>query len=123
MEEIRYSMAYSFCYSRRPNTSALTKFTKEQEVDKVVARERLARLIKLQSKHCLEFNTKFVTHKLPVIIEGTYHNKEGAMRGRTVHNVLVEVIGDRLKVGDEVEVLIDHASPHGLKGRQCGSTV
>lgn len=121
LERVRYHQVYSFKYSRRPNTVAKDQFMPDQEVDPLVAQDRLSRLQKLQFQHSEERNAELVGQTVAVLIEGRNRVDGAQFRGRSPNNVLVEITASgegitRLRPGLTVPVHIEHATPHAVRG-------
>lgn len=117
MNKVKYHLSYSFKYSRRPNTRAIIDFKLEDEVPEEVASDRLTRLQELQSDLSLEKNQGYVGKVKDVLIENKY-TKSDSWKGRIAENITVEVIGDNIKQGDMLNVIIKAGSPNGLFGEK-----
>ncbi len=115
MEEVKWSFAFSFVYSPRPNTTAGAVYTADDEVKKSIADERLARLKTRQNELTLEFNEKFIGQTVEVLVEGPTKKISSLMNGRTPQNILVELDGEGLKAGDLVNAQVFSASPGLLR--------
>lgn len=116
IERVGYHASYSFKYSERPNTTAKLDFSAADYILKAEAENRLAQLQGLQERISGAINANYLGTKSLVLVEGGSPNVKSLMRGRTPQNILVEVSGGSPKVGDTVEVSIDHTGPYGLRG-------
>ena len=115
MRQVSYSGSFSFMYSRRPNTKAIT-FDKSDEIEISVAHERLLRLQELQDQICTKENAKWLGKTVEVLAEGSVRNLPSAKRGRIPENTLVEILEGEAKPGDLVKIKVDYTSSRGLKG-------
>jgi len=116
VEEIRYSAAYYYKYSRRPNTEAITRFKPEDELSYEVVQERFGKLDKLQKQIGFEENLKEVGLEREVLVEGVSPADPAVLRGRTSQNIIVEFPGDKGLIGKLIPVTIVEAKRHHLKG-------
>ena len=121
MESVRYSTAFSFKYSVRPNTVAANTYTENELVHPDIAQSRLLKLQKLQDSHSLSYHQSLVGKDLQVLIESESKRKPLAVRGRIGQNTPVELVyseeqwsSEKPKPGDFVMARISRASPHGL---------
>lgn len=117
MRRVKYNASYSFKYSIRPNTVAKDSFSAEQEVPECVAQARLVRLQALQEGLCLEYNSSLLGKTQEVLLEATSPNRADLLRGRTAQNTLAEVEGAGFKVGDVVNIVVEHSGIYGVRGR------
>lgn len=92
VRRVHYVSSYSFKYSRRPNTSAMTHYDSAAEVPDSVADGRLRELQLLQQEISMEINAKSVGQLVQVLVEGRSNNISSLMRGRSPHNVPVEIV-------------------------------
>jgi len=121
VREVRFDSAFTFAYSPRSGTPAARA---EGQVPEAVKKERLARLIQLQTDISLERNRAEVGRTLEVLVEGPAEGRSGwgAGRSRTNKLVLFPVDGDASPdlgclVGRELLVTIERAAPWSLEGR------
>ena len=112
VREVNYSSAYSFMYSPRPNTPAAEM---ENQVPQEVKKERLARLQKLLTEQQAAFNQKFVGKTISVLIEGS-GREEGQIRGRSPHNIAVNMVGNQRLIGQQIRVNIIQSTASSLFG-------
>jgi tRNA-2-methylthio-N6-dimethylallyladenosine synthase len=117
VHEMRYHSIFSFCYSIRPNTPAQQTYAPEGEPTLQESQSRLQRLQKAQEVISNELNTATVGTTVEVLVEGPTKHISSAWRGRTPQNTLVEVAGEMPALGELVQVKIEYAGPHFLRGR------
>jgi tRNA-2-methylthio-N6-dimethylallyladenosine synthase len=142
LEEMRYDTVFAAAYSPRPGTPALRK---EDDVPPAVKRRRLNELLARQEQIGLDINREWLGRDVEVLVEqvrpprrsidrndaeaadepiseippltGTAGEGSVALSGRTRHNKLVHLAGDRALVGHAARVHINHAGPFALRGR------
>jgi len=111
-EEVVFDHAYIFKYSERPNTRAALKF-----LDDVPAKEkkqRIMALVDMQKKHSKQRNERWIGKDQQILIERI---EKDQLVGRNDANVLTYVPAQDIRnIGDFIQVKINAASPHGLKG-------
>ena len=112
VREVNYASAYSFMYSPRPNTPAAEM---KNQVPQEVKKERLARLQALLTEQQTNFNQSFVGKTIPVLIEST-GREQGQIRGRSPHNIAVNMIGNQRLIGQQIRVNIIQATASSLFG-------
>lgn len=114
LEEVRYDQVFSFVYSPRPHTSAVTI---EDDVPEVIKQQRLQELQILDKKITMEQNLSEVGSFQEVLIEekdvdsGLYPYK-----GRTLSNKVVHFREGNHEPGKLVSVNIIQANPYSLYG-------
>ena len=110
LDEVRYSGAFTFIYSPRPNTPALAL------AGEIPAKEKTRRLIALQARQQeiqLEQNQKLVGENLEVLVEG--HNpKRDQFIGRTSSNRVVNFRSTQAQLGTYRQVRVTKAGPNAL---------
>lgn len=116
LKQVQFALAYSFKYSRRPNTTAIESFDEKEEVPGVIASNRLERLQVVQNEIGKRHNDRYQGKIVEVLIEGQSKLSPERMSGRSPQNVLVEIADASPKVGDIVQVEVQHAGPYGLRG-------
>lgn len=114
LREIRYDAAYTFLYSKRSGTPAATM---EAQVEDSVKKERLHRLMEVQSEISLEKNATLKGTVQEVLAEGPSRTDEDVWTGRTGTNkiVLWRKKGQETE-GDIVRVRITQPQTWVLKG-------
>jgi len=114
VEDLGFDGSFSFVYSPRPGTPAASL------PDPAPREEKLARLARLQA--ALEAEARRVSAAMVggierVLVEGPSRKDPGELAGRTGNNRVVNFPGDAQFVGRMVEVHIEAALPHSLRGR------
>ncbi len=112
VREVGYSSAYSFMYSPRPNTPAAEN---TNQVPLEVKKERLQRLQDLLTEQQKAYNNSFVGKTIPVLLEEA-GRKENQLRGRSPHNIAVNVEGNQRLLGQQIHVNITKATASSLFG-------
>jgi tRNA-2-methylthio-N6-dimethylallyladenosine synthase len=110
--EARFDAAFTFQYSTRPGTPAVSY---PDQVSKPVVQERFDRLVALQERISQEKNEALVGERAEVLIEG--EGRKGNLKGRTRTNKLVHLPGE-LEPGAFADVEITAAHPHFLEARK-----
>ena len=119
VEQARFSAAFTFQYSIRPNTPAGVM---ENQVPKAVVQERYDRLLELVNRLSYEENQKLEGSEVEVMFaagEGKKDAETQRMTGRARDNRLVHVAVPtdpalRPRPGDIATTVISHAAPHHL---------
>lgn len=121
VEASRFASAFTFQYSRRPNTPAADL---PDQVPAEIVAERYARLVDLQERIGTEENERQVGRAVDVLVSEGQGRKDGETRrisGRAADNRLVHVAlpidlaeADRPRPGDMVRVDVTHGAPHHL---------
>lgn len=121
LHRVRFHSSFSFKYSDRPQARA-TNFT--DKVSEEIKSKRLARLQGLQNEISLEWNKSSLGQKVEVMVEhNTTPRTPGETprgRGRSAANQVVHFLlqpGQTMPApGELIQVLINHAGPHSLRG-------
>jgi tRNA-2-methylthio-N6-dimethylallyladenosine synthase len=113
MESVRFDGAFMFKYSSRPPAKS-SKF--KDDVPKDEKQKRLSELTDLQCRISLEKNTLMVGGTLEALVDGKNDKSPGLLTGRTRTNKVVVFRGADTLIGKMVNVKINSASPHALKG-------
>ncbi len=119
MAAVRFHNSFSFAYSPRPGTPALTLLDRGQEVPADVALARLQRLQARQRQLSVEANQAMVGGVFPVLVEGWSRHDEGVVCGRTGSFKMINFPGDPSLFGQVVEVVVTRAFANSLKGEQA----
>ncbi|CAN5420797.1 tRNA (N6-isopentenyl adenosine(37)-C2)-methylthiotransferase MiaB [soil metagenome] len=116
LDQVRYSMAYSFKYSPRPGTPAADM---SDQISPDVMDERLQRLQARINAHQVEFNSATVGKRVPILLErvGRY---PGQLIGKTPWLQSVHVTAPHAALGDVIDVDIVSAGPNSLAGEIAG---
>ncbi len=114
VEDVGFDASFSFLYSARPGTPAA------ELPDDTPHEVKLARLQRLQAK--LEANARAVNESMVgttqrVLVEGHARKNASELAGRTDNNRVVNFAGPARLVGAFVDVTIEQALPHSLRGR------
>jgi tRNA-2-methylthio-N6-dimethylallyladenosine synthase len=116
LDEVQYDSLFSFKYSARPNTAALTM------EDKVPEEEKQRRLIVLQEKQRaiqIRRNAETIGSVREVLVEGR-HESLGQWIGRTSDNRTLNFshpdTGGRSLIGTYLPVRVTRAGPNSLVG-------
>jgi tRNA-2-methylthio-N6-dimethylallyladenosine synthase len=114
VDDVGFDASFSFVYSRRPGTPAADL------ADDTPQEVKLARLQRLQAK--LEANARAVNESMVgttqrVLVEGSARKNADELAGRTDNNRVVNFAGPARLVGSFVDVEIEQALPHSLRGR------
>jgi len=113
VEQSRFDSAYTFLYSKRPNTSAADF---GDQVDPDVAHERFERLVALQERIGLELMQAEIGRTHEILVEGPSRKDPTRLTGRTRTNKLVHAPDPGIAAGAFAQVRITGAHPHHLDG-------
>lgn len=113
VKKVKYSQAYSFKYSPRPNTKAALM---ANQIPESVKETRLEILQTLLNEQQTQFNCESVGKNVKVMLEkpGKY---EGQLVGKTEYFQAVSVMGSNNSIGDIVDVNIAENLSHSLSGK------
>lgn len=119
VEQARFSSAFTFLYSPRPNTPAADR---KDQVPEEVKSERYQRLIALQERISTEENEKLEGTVVDVLISESDGRKDYATSrvtgraadNRLVHVALPEGLTTIPRPGDMVRARVTHGAPHHL---------
>ncbi|GBE41546.1 (Dimethylallyl)adenosine tRNA methylthiotransferase MiaB [bacterium BMS3Bbin09] len=115
LSEIEYDGAFAFKYSRRPGTKALEL---PDHVDEDIKSERLASVQKLQETISYKKNKELEGKTLEILVEGSSDTNEEKLTGRTTTNKIVNYHGERLDIGNMVNIRILEAKQYSLYGEK-----
>jgi len=116
IDEVSYDTVYSFTYSPRPGTAALT------HGDSISLKEKLERLRALQERQREIQESRmrrWVGRELEVLVEGPSRRDVGRWTGRTVENRVVNFTG-AAHPGRLERIRIESSSPYALRGEVTG---
>jgi len=113
MNEVQFDGLFSFQYSEREGTSALSY---DDKVESCRKRERLQILQALQDEHTLKRNRDLIGRIVFVLPEGTSRNSPKELKGRTRTNKIVNFNGKSSLKGKELALRIADAYIHSLRG-------
>jgi tRNA-2-methylthio-N6-dimethylallyladenosine synthase len=116
VKEARFSVAYTYTYSKRPGTAAAVM---PDQVPKTVIDERYMRLVELINQIAWEENQSKVGSSVEVLIadgEGKKDSESDRLSGRARDNRLVHVNveGRDVMPGDLVSAVVTYAAPYHL---------
>jgi tRNA-2-methylthio-N6-dimethylallyladenosine synthase len=120
LEAVRFHTAFSFKYSARPGTPALTLLDRGEAVPPEVAQARLLRYQNRQREISLELNQTLVGSVHRVLVEGPSRHDQGVICGRTSSFKMINFPGTLDQVGRVVDVMATRAFTHSLRGEQAG---
>lgn len=114
IRKIRYDALFTFIYSKRNGTPASEM---ENQVPEDVKKERMSRLLALQTEIMADINSKLLGQNVRVHIDGVSKKDENMLTGRTDGNKIVHIASDgSLKAGDIVNVKITKAMSYMMYG-------
>jgi tRNA-2-methylthio-N6-dimethylallyladenosine synthase len=112
IDAVQYDSAFSFKYSRRPNTAALDL---PDEIPEDEKGRRLELLQKRQRDIQYRKNEAHIGRKMEVLVDARARNRF-SLTGRTSDNKIVNFDGPEVLMGRFVQVEITGFSPNSLKG-------
>jgi tRNA-2-methylthio-N6-dimethylallyladenosine synthase len=118
IEDVGFDFSYSFVYSSRPGTPAadLADDTPDE-----VKKQRLAILQQRINQQGFENSRRMVGTTQRILISDYSKKDPGMLQGRTEHNRIVNFRCDNPRlIGQFVDVHIDGALPHSLRGTLLG---
>jgi tRNA-2-methylthio-N6-dimethylallyladenosine synthase len=116
LERVRFDRIFSFKYSPRPRTAALSH---PEQVPEATKEDRLSQLIALQNRISLEKNQCLVGRNLEVLVEKEGSKRDpGLLTARTRGNQVVHFADPEARKGSKVRVKIQQASAFHLKGER-----
>jgi tRNA-2-methylthio-N6-dimethylallyladenosine synthase len=113
VEDVRFDGSFSFIYSARPGTPAASL---ADDTPPPVKLERLQRLQKRLQEFSEEYSRAMVGTRQRVLVEGPPKKDPKEFAGRTDNNRVVNFPGNSRLVGRFVDVDIERALPHSLRG-------
>jgi tRNA-2-methylthio-N6-dimethylallyladenosine synthase len=108
-----FDHSFSFIYSPRPNTKALTL---EDSVSITEKKRRLGILQKQINLQAEVISQKMVGSQQKIIVTGSSKKGENLVSGRTENNRVVNFSGSKDLIGKMVTVTITEALPNSLRG-------
>ena len=112
VEKVRYSNAFTFVYSVRKGTPA----AKMPQVDPLVAKDRIMRLIEAQNRITKELSKEYENKVFEVLCEDFSPTKKGCVCGRTDSGRLVTFPGGKESIGQFCNVRINRSQSASLFG-------
>jgi len=114
IEDVGFDFSYSFVYSARPGTPAAEL---ADETPEEVKKQRLAILQQRINQIGFENSRRMVGTTQRILVTDYSKKDPGMLQGRTEHNRIVNFRCDNPRlIGQFVEVHIDDALPHSLRG-------
>ncbi len=114
IEEVGFDFSYSFVYSARPGTPAADMV---DDTPDEVKKQRLARLQHRINELGFENSRRMVGTTQRILVTDYSKKDPGMLQGRTEHNRIVNFRCDNPRlIGQFVDVHIDDALPHSLRG-------
>jgi tRNA-2-methylthio-N6-dimethylallyladenosine synthase len=114
IDEVAFDASFSFLYSRRPGTPAAELADDTPRADKL---ERLQRLQAKLDSHAQAVSARMVGTVQRVLVEGPARKNPTELAGRTSNNRVVNFPGPSRLIGQFVDVAIERALSHSLRGR------
>ena len=108
---VRFDQFFAFKYSERPGTAAAGFSDKIPEETR---KKRLSQIIELQNKIGLEQYRRHENTIMECLIEQGSGNR---LQGRTRGNHIVNLEGSEQLIGRTLDIFIERACQHSLKGR------
>jgi len=119
LDAVGYDGVFSFKYSPRPNTPALTMDDAIPEEEKGT---RLAILQERQRQIQIARNEKLIGQTFEVLVDGR-HASRGQWTGRTTGNRVLNFTSRHENIlGEYAQVRVTHAGPHSLVGEHVESS-
>ena len=113
-EDIGFDGSFSFIYSPRPGTPAAGL---SDPTPREVKLARLARLQAALEDEARRISAAMVGRVERVLVEGPSRKDPGELAGRTGNNRVVNFSGSTQLVGQMIDMEIEAALPHSLRGR------
>jgi tRNA-2-methylthio-N6-dimethylallyladenosine synthase len=114
VEEVGFDASFSFPYSPRPGTPAAELADDTPHAAKLERLQRLQAALETQARR---ISDAMVGTSQRVLVEGRSRKDAAELAGRTANNRVVNFPGDGGLVGGFVDVRIEAALPHSLRGR------
>ena len=111
LKEVRFDQFFAFKYSERPGTAA-AKFG--GRIPEQVKKERLSHIIELQNRISLDQYRKHENTVMECLIEKASGTR---LQGRTRGNHVVNLEGSEQLIGRTLDIFMERACQHSLKGR------
>jgi len=114
IEDVGFDFSYSFVYSARPGTPAAEL---PDDTSDEVKKQRLQILQQRISQQGFEISRRMVGSTQRILVNDYSKKDPGMLQGRTENNRIVNFRADNpLLIGQFVQVRIDDALPHSLRG-------
>lgn len=119
VRQVEYDSFYSFEYSPRPDTAAVTQYE-----DDVPAETKRARLIELQrtgGSIQARRNAAWVGQEAQVLVDSVSRRSDEDVSGRTSSNHIVNMAGETALIGKLVDVRVLSHAAHSVYGEIIGT--
>jgi len=116
---VEYDSFYSFEYSPRPNTAAVTQY--EDDVPAEVKRARLIELQRVGQGIQAQRNEAWVGQQAEVLVDSVSKRSAEDVSGRTSSNHIVNMAGDPSFIGKLVDVRVMSVAAHSVYGEIIGA--
>lgn len=116
MKIAKYSSAYMFKYSERPDTYAANNY--KDNIPEEIKTRRLNEIIKLQNELSLQSNRNEIGKEFEVLVEGFSKKSREQLFGRNSQNKVIVFPALNAKVGDYVKVKVEKCTSATLIGNQ-----
>ncbi|MDP3288569.1 MAG: tRNA (N6-isopentenyl adenosine(37)-C2)-methylthiotransferase MiaB, partial [Methyloversatilis sp.] len=113
IDDVGFDNSFSFVYSARPGTPA-ADMADDTPAD--VKQARLARLQKRIEEHTQAISQAMVGTVQRILVEGESRKDARELAGRTDNNRVVNFAGPARLIGSFIDVRIESALPHSLRG-------
>lgn len=115
IEEVGFDFSYSFVYSARPGTPAADL---PDDTPEDVKKQRLQILQNRINQQGYEISRRMVGTIQRILVTDFSKRDPGKLQGRTENNRIVNFSSDNpLLIGQFVNILIEEALPHSLRGK------
>ncbi len=112
IEEVKFSLSYSFIYSQRPGTPA----TNYNEIPYEISQKRLEELQGILFKQQIDFNQSMINNENIVLFENKTQDEEQFF-GRNQYMVPVFIKNNTIKAGEIKKIFIENANRNNLFGK------
>ena len=114
IREVGYDELFAFMYSPRPQTVSTKLYANDVPLE--LKKERLGRVLTLQSEISLRKNRESIGSIEEILVEGASKLGKGQIMGRTRSNRIVNVAGPEGLIGEFVSAKIMEATANSLLG-------
>lgn len=121
LDEAGFVGSFSFRYSPRPGTPALTLLARGEEVPKDLASARLTRWQTEQRTRSLAWTRSHEGREVDILVEGPSRHDASVVCGRTSSGLMVNVPGPMSWVNTTRRVRVTRGFTHSARGEDLGS--
>jgi len=118
VRQVEYDSFYSFEYSPRPDTAAVTQY--EDDVPAETKRTRLIELQRVGQGIQALRNAAWVGHETKVLVDSVSRRSDEDVSGRTSSNHIVNMAGETALIGKLVDVRVLSHAAHSIYGEIIG---